>query len=250
MQNMTITITDDIKVEATGMKHSIASDLLPRVPQAASRRCFKAIAFVALVALLLPAGLAAQGPTQSPPRNEGSTVSPAGNSTGKQAPKNAVNLYLTAATLVATAVQLSNASKNGPTPLMLGAGYERVINDRFSLYGSGLFYLTLNPLSLVMFDASLTGRYYVNGTPLKGFYTGLALGYDRLEVPPFLLIDAFVIKGLVGYKFMFGPFYLELEGGGGLGIGRFNLNFLDVIVLSESAAGCVPSLAINAGLTC
>jgi hypothetical protein len=163
---------------------------------------------------------------------------------------NAVNLSLTAATLVATIVQLSNASsENGPPALILGAGYERAIADHFSIYGSGLFYLNLNPFELVMFDVSLAGRYYVSETPLKGFYAGLALGYDRFEVVPFMLIDALVIKGLIGYKLMLGSFYLELEGGGGLGVGKFNLNFFDIIVLSESVAGFVPSLAINAGIT-
>jgi hypothetical protein len=61
----------------------------------------------------------------------------------------------------------------------IGAGYERAINDRFSV--AGYFdYLSVGDISA--FDVLLRPRFYPLGSALSGFYVGGIVGYGMVTI--------------------------------------------------------------------
>jgi len=125
-----------------------------------------------------------------------------------------------------------------------GIGYERVVGKHSSISGNVLAGFSIAPFACgTPVDISLAGRYYFGGTPLKGPYAAMALGYSEWD---FFLIGWSVISisGFVGHKFMLGPFYLDIETGGGIGFGKF-FSFWGI---ADRNAGFIPHLALNMGI--
>jgi hypothetical protein len=164
-----------------------------------------------------------------------------------ESPKNnALNLLPTYASLVTTIITLTD--QNGVGDLFLfGIGYERKIINRFSIFGSGIVMVYLEPFSIPWMELTLAGRYYFN-KPLRGAYTGLSIDYSEFDSRPIFWGREIGVKAVAGYKRKIGPFYVEPEIGLGVGFGKIEMDFLGLQLFNFDDAMVIPAVRLNAGI--